>query len=139
MFLLLCTISFYISVKDIKTRLITNKSLTISFLILLAASLLEGSQWNWKSFIFCLAITPFGALLNIGAGDLKLLALLALFFIPFELISLLDFLAAISAISAAVILIQANRTKSLRTSIAFGPVICASVIWCARSCLFLPQ
>jgi Flp pilus assembly protein protease CpaA len=139
MFLALCAISVYISLVDLKTKKITNRSLVVSALIFSAISIIGFSDIHLRSILFFLLISPILICFGIGAGDVKLLLLLSVFFIPFSLTALSDFLVGLSVMSAILIILHRARSKSSNASIAFAPAICGAVIWCARSQLFLPQ
>jgi len=139
MFLALCAISAYISLVDLKTKKITNRSLVISALIFSAISIVKFSEIHLGSVLLVLLFSPIMIYFGIGAGDVKLLVLLSVFFIPFSLTALSDFLVGLSVMSAILIILHRARSKSSNASIAFAPAICGAVIWCARSQLFLPQ
>jgi len=132
MFPALILISFYISFKDVRHHRISNRVLSITFLLLLSLSVATQRSVYPITALAVLILAPLILRAGIGAGDIKLLAVLAFFFIPLSWDRASEFLLSFTLISAILLLIALGRRESFSGSIALAPAICGAVIWCAR-------
>ncbi len=132
MFVALILFSLYISFVDVRHHRISNRVLLITFLSLLALSVITETGVHPLTGFSVLLFTPLILLARIGAGDIKLLTVLALFFIPLTWDMASDFLLSFTLISATLLIIRVAKSQSFTGSIALAPAICGAVIWCAR-------
>jgi Flp pilus assembly protein protease CpaA len=132
MFVALILFSLYISFVDVRHHRISNRVLLITFLSLLALSVITETGVHPLTSLFVLLFTPLILRVGIGAGDIKLLTVLALFFIPLTWDMASDFLLSFTSISATLLIIRVAKSQSFTGSIALAPAICGAVIWCAR-------
>jgi Flp pilus assembly protein protease CpaA len=132
MFVALILFSLYISFVDVRHHRISNRVLLITFLSLLALSVITETGVHPLTGFSVLLFTPLILLARIGAGDIKLLTVLALFFIPLTWDMASDFLLSFTLISATLLIIRLAKSQSFTGSIALAPAICGAVIWCAR-------
>jgi|LauGreSuBDMM15SN_2_FD.fasta_scaffold108024_2 Flp pilus assembly protein protease CpaA len=132
MFVALILFSLYISFVDVRHHRISNRVLLITFLSLLALSVITETGVHPLTGFSVLLFTPLILLARIGAGDIKLLTVLALFFIPLTWDMASDFLLSFTLISATLLIIRVAKSQSFSGSIALAPAICGAVIWCAR-------
>jgi Flp pilus assembly protein protease CpaA len=123
--LLSCAILMWISTKDLRDHIITNRSLVV-----LSASLLI----SFKGFInLTLGVATFisliliATLVDIGGGDVKLITALALF-VDIQH-PLLHLITMITALAATHILIIWIIKRKLSTRLALAPSICIPTIY----------
>jgi Flp pilus assembly protein protease CpaA len=132
MFVALILFSLYISFVDARHHRISNRVLLITFLSLLALSVITETGVHPLTGLSVLLFTPLILRVGIGAGDIKLLTVLTLFFIPLTWDMASDFLLSFTLISATLLIIRLAKSQSFTGSIALAPAICGAVIWCAR-------
>jgi len=129
--LALIAFSGIVSIRDLITQRISNRSLLFGLFGFTILAGFDGWSIYPKSLLLSSLATPLFLKLRIGAGDLKLLLLLSFFFLPSTFAILVKFLTAIALISTILILLHLSVGRSLRSNIAFAPAICGAVIWCA--------
>ena len=132
MFLALVLISIYISFEDVRHHRISNRALSMTFLLLLSLSVATQRDMHPITGLAVLILAPLILRAGVGAGDIKLLAVLAFFFIPLSRDMASEFLLSFTFISATLLVIALVRRHSFAGSIALAPAICGAVIWCAR-------
>jgi len=132
MLIALIGFSIYISIGDIKSRRISNRSLIFAAFLFATIAICQGASLNPLSTVVIVAISPILLKFKVGAGDLKLLMLYGYFFLPCTLLKWSQFLSAFTVVSAVLISLTALKERTLQTSIALAPAICGAVIWCAR-------
>ena len=131
MFLALVLISIYISFEDVRHHRISNRALSMTFLLLLSLSVATQRDMHPITGLAVLILAPLFLRAGVGAGDIKLLAVLAFFF-PLSRDMASEFLLSFTLISAILLVIALVRRHSFAGSIALAPAICGAVIWCAR-------
>jgi len=124
--------SLYLSVVDIRTHKIRNKSLLVVISIFMSITAVQRSSLYPISALICLAIGLVGVCFGLGAGDVKLIVVLSLFFLPLEIAKWNDLICAFIWAAALMVVVQLIHRKSLADPVPLAPAICAAFIWCAR-------
>ena len=132
MYALLLISSLYISIVDITTHKVRNRTLIFTAAIFAATTFVAKGQIHFAS---SLAIFSLGFILmyfGLGAGDVKLAALLALFFLPLDISRWSDFIEGFILGGVLLLIGHLISRRSFADPIALAPAICAAFIWCAR-------
>ena len=132
MYLLLLVSSIYISLIDIATHKIRNRSLAFTGIGFAAVTVFESGEIYLVSALIVFSLGFITMSFGLGAGDVKLAALFALFFLPLELSRWSDFIEGFILGGFFLLIGHLIPRRSFAGPIALAPAICAAFIWCAR-------
>ncbi len=132
MYALLLISSLYISIVDITTHKVRNRTLIFTASIFAATTLVTEGQIHLASSLAIFSLGFITMYFGLGAGDVKLAALLALFFLPLEISRWSDFIQGFILGDVLLLIGHLILRRSLADPIALAPAICAAFIWCAR-------
>jgi Flp pilus assembly protein protease CpaA len=125
------TILAWIALVDLRTHLITNKSVMVLAIASLATTDLQSYTFRDHLFvvIFVLSVSIFLSIFcGLGMGDVKLLGVLAIFVLPTQADAYLIFLltVAVTASTHAIFLFRGDLRKSLQIPLA-PAILCGSI------------
>jgi Flp pilus assembly protein protease CpaA len=129
---LLLISSFYISIVDITTHKVRNRTLIFTASIFAATTFVTKGQIHLASSLAIFSLGLVAMYFGLGAGDVKLAALLALFFLPLEISRWSDFIQGFILGGVLLLIGHLILRRSFADPIALAPAICAAFIWCAR-------
>ena len=132
MYALLLISSLYISIVDITTHKVRNRTLIFIAPIFAATTLVTEGEIHLASSLAIFSLGFIAMYFGLGAGDVKLAALLALFFLPLEISRWSDFIEGFILGGVLLLIGHLISRRSLADPIALAPAICAAFIWCAR-------
>lgn len=132
MFALLLISSLYISIVDITTHKVRNRTLIFTASIFAATTFVTKGQIHLASSLAIFSLGLVAMYFGLGAGDVKLAALLALFFLPLEISRWSDFIQGFILGGVLLLIGHLILRRSFADPIALAPAICAAFIWCAR-------
>ena len=132
MYALLLISSFYISIVDITTHKVRNRTLIFTASIFAATTFVTKGQIHLASSLAIFSLGLVAMYFGLGAGDVKLAALLALFFLPLEISRWSDFIQGFILGGVLLLIGHLILRRSFADPIALAPAICAAFIWCAR-------
>jgi Flp pilus assembly protein protease CpaA len=131
-FALLLISSLYISIVDITTHKVRNRTLIFTASIFAATTFVTKGQIHLASSLAIFSLGLVAMYFGLGAGDVKLAALLALFFLPLEISRWSDFIQGFILGGVLLLIGHLILRRSFADPIALAPAICAAFIWCAR-------
>ena len=132
MYALLLISSLYISIVDITTHKVRNRTLIFTASIFAATTFVTKGQIHLASSLAIFSLGLVAMYFGLGAGDVKLAALLALFFLPLEISRWSDFIQGFILGGVLLLIGHLILRRSFADPIALAPAICAAFIWCAR-------
>uniref|UniRef100_UPI00404B1AF1 prepilin peptidase n=1 Tax=Candidatus Planktophila sp. TaxID=2175601 RepID=UPI00404B1AF1 len=132
MYALLLISSLYISLVDIATHKIRNRTLIFIGTGFSAITILFNGEIYLASALIVLSLGLLAICFGLGAGDVKLAALFALFFLPLEVSRWSGLIQGFIVGSSLLLIFHLSRRRSMADSIALAPAICTAFIWCAR-------
>ena len=132
MFTFLLFSSVYISIVDLASHRIRNRTLIVVGIGLSAITVIVNGQFYLLSSLATLLLGLLAISCGLGAGDVKLATVLALFFLPLEVSKLSDLFSGFIAGGTLLLIGHLITRKSFADPIALAPAICAAFIWCAR-------
>ena len=132
MYALLLISSLYISIVDITTHKVRNRTLIFTASIFAATTFVTKGQIYLASSLAIFSLGFIVMFFGLGAGDVKLAALLALFFLPLEISRWSDFIQGFILGGVLLLIGHLISRRSFADPIALAPAICAAFIWCAR-------
>ena len=132
MYALLLISSLYISIVDITTHKVRNRTLIFTAPIFAATTFVTKGQIHLASSLAIFSIGFIAMYFGLGAGDVKLAALLALFFLPLEISRWSDLIQGFILGGVLLLIGHLILRRSFADPIALAPAICAAFIWCAR-------
>jgi Flp pilus assembly protein protease CpaA len=132
MYALLVISSLYISIVDITTHKVRNRTLIFTATVFAVTTFVGKGQIHLASSLAIFSIGLIAMFFGLGAGDVKLAALLALFFLPLEISRWSDFIEGFILGGALLLIGHLISRRLFADPIALAPAICAAFIWCAR-------
>ena len=132
MYLLLLISSLYISIVDITTHKVRNRTLIFTATVFAATTFVGKGQIHLASSLAIFSLGFIAMYFGLGAGDVKLAALLALFFLPLEISRWSDLIEGFILGGVSLLIVHLISRRSFADPIALAPSICAAFIWCAR-------
>lgn len=132
MYVLLLISSLYISLVDIATHKIGNRTLIFVGVGFSAITIISNAEIYPASALFVFSLGLLGIFSGLGAGDVKLAALFAFFFLPLEVSRWGGLIQGFIVGSTLLLIFHLYQRRPMAHSIALAPAICAAFIWCAR-------
>jgi len=124
--------SVYISIVDLASHKIRNRTLIVVGIGLSAITVIVNGKFYLLSALATLLFGSLAISCGLGAGDVKLATLLSLFFLPLEISRWSELCISFVVACVLLLFIHLVSRKSIAEPIALAPAICAAFIWCAR-------
>ena len=132
MYVLLLISSLYISLVDIATHRIRNRTLMFIGVGFSVITIVSSGEIYVASALIVFTLGLPAIFFGLGAGDVKLAALFAFFFLPLEVSRWSDLIQGFIVGSTLLLIFHLYQRRPMAHSIALAPAICAAFIWCAR-------